>query len=249
MTVKGVFETKEFLNYRDIEFDQADKDYFLNLLSEKGINEVLPFLRVIKKIPQDFLEPIMREVIKYDDISLPKRYMETILRLFTPEKVLDVILKMVTSNEGYGIKCRAAGILYCVGIGIYSSGRDKNGNIIWKCGKGYVWDGKKYESKCIEGDVNKFVVRREQFAQKRTMVLAKEFLQSDNIVFRYYLKRYLPLEVEEYPVEIRKQAEKLVKIIDSKDFPNWVTPLKEKIRGNYELEKLLYDELKWQRKK
>ena len=119
----------------------------------------------------------MREAIKYKDVSLPKRYMDTICRLFTPKYTQDVILKIILGKENYKNKCKATGILYSIGGFMSSSGRDDNGNIKWKCGTGFIWNGQRYEKKCMDGDLNHFIKRRNKFYKQRIETLTNQFLE------------------------------------------------------------------------
>lgn len=251
MTLQEIFENDEYLNFRDKVLSESDKEYFINRLNENGIYDVLPFLSVVKSISIELLEPIMREIIKYNDVSAPKKYMDTICRLFTPEKTLDVLLEMISGEESYKTKCKAAGILYCTGVILFSNGIDEKGDIQWKCGTEFIWNGKRYELKSVEGNLDEFVQRRNLFYKRRTTVLVEQFLKNENIVFRFYLKRYLPLDIKEYPFEIMTKAEEVISIISSEKFPNGLKQmekLKKAVEGNLALEKLLFEELNWQRK-
>ena len=76
-------------------------------------------------------------------------------------------------------------------------------------------------------------------------------MNSKNIVFRYFLSRYLPNGIEEYPIEIIEKAKKVISITSKEEFPNGlnqVEQLKKAVKGNSELEKLLFEELNWQKK-
>jgi len=252
MTLREIFEHKDFTRYREKELSNSDKQYFLERL-EKGnrIYDVLPYLSVIKKSPIEFLEPIVDEAIDYKDVSEPKTWMQTINRLYTPEKVQETILNKIKLTQSFKIKCKATGILYCVGGFTSASGRDENGNVKWKGGHGYKWNGKRFETIIIEENLNRDLERRKKFYNERVKSLTEEFLNNENIVYRFYLKRYLPIKIEDYPTEIKEKAKKVIHFILSEEFPNGLNQtnqLKNLVKGNSELEKLLFEDLNWRKK-
>jgi len=204
---------------------------------------------VAETLPQDLLKPIIEEVLNYDDISAPKRYMENILRIFTPEKVQETIFKIMTKCEDFKTKCKAAGVLYCVGerfiIHKFSKIEEANLNPF---GARYFWNGKGYKLEIVKEDIKPFIERKEKFYERRLEVLIKEFNKTDNIVYKYYLMLSLPNEIEEYPLSMQKQGIEIIEKITDDNFPKRVNSLVEVVNGNKDLEFLLYDELNWRRK-
>ena len=250
MTLKEIFENKEFIKYRQRQLDKSDKNYFLRRLKKgRRVIDVLPYLRTVNRVPIEFLQPILNETILfYDDISLKKRWMGTINRLFTPEKVQEAILNKISKSENLNLKCRAAEILYWTDVLIKSNGVDEKGNPIWKCGVEYFWNGSQFEKKCAEDNLNYYIQRRKYFQINRIRKLSKEFQKSKNIIFKYFLSWYLPKDINEYPIEIRENSIGIVDEISNQDFPNGADSLVKLINGNSSLEKLLFEELKWQKK-
>lgn len=236
MTLKEIFENKDFINFKKKELDESDKEYFLDRLRNgKGIYEVLPYLNVVKDAPIEFLEPIVEEAMEYEDISSPKRWMQTINRIYTPEKVQQTILNKITDSKDLRTKCRAVSILYCVrGFGIE-----------------YNWNGKRFEERVAKDNLNSNLERGKKFYDNRISILTNEFQKSKNIVYRYYLNRYLSDKIEDYPTEIKEKAKEVISIISSEKFPNGlnqVNQLVNVVKGNPELEKLLFEDLNWRKK-
>jgi hypothetical protein len=248
MTLEEIFAKKQFLKFRETKLTESDEKFLLLRLSEYGIYDVLPFLRVATSVPKELLKPIIIEVLDYEDISLPKRYMDIISRLFTPENVLECLLNIISDNELLKTKCKAAGILSFIGGFMFAKGRDECGKILWKCGTDYIWDGSKYERKCIEGDINLFINRSNSFKSCRTKAVVNEFLKNENIVLRYYLLASLYDKLEDYPTDIKNEAQQVIEIICEQNFPKNASELISKVLGDLNLEKLLFEELKWQRK-
>lgn len=249
MTLGEVFDTKQFIKYRLIDFSVADISYFLDRLrSGNKIYDVIPLLAVVEKIPNELLTPIIKEAIEYKDISAPKKWMRFITRLFTPEKVQEILLEMISDTEDYRVKCRAVSILYCVGdFSVFQ--KDKTDNKLKCVGKRiFVWNGDGYENQVAKGKVEQVLENRKIFNKNRLAVLLSEFLKSDNLVYRYYIKMYLLEKVEEYPHELINQAKEVHQIVSDENFPKGLRQtekLMKTIEGNRELEKLLYEGLNW----
>ena len=249
MTLKEIFENQEFIKYRHKELNVSDKEYFLEKLQNgRGIYDVLPFIAAAKELPEELLEPIVREILEYKDLSLPKRYIENILRVFTPEKVQEAILKIMVDEKNFKIKCKAAGILYCIGSRFLIGSLLKNGEIEWKSRGGYFWNGERYERKAVEGNIDSFVKKREKFYHRRLEVLIREFKKTDNIIYKYFLRRYLPNKIQEYPLNIQKETKEIIKEITSIQFPQGAKALTDLVQGKEDLEFLLFEELNWQKK-
>lgn len=254
MKLEEIFESGEFLLSRNKELDHLDTEYILKRLRDEDgqkIYEILPYLRVVETVPDGLLEPIIREAIEYKDISLPKRWMNTINRLFTPEKVQDELLQIISSNESLRVKCRAVGILYCVDIPGYEEKIDERGEIQLKCRDKYIWNGKRYERTCRDCDIETIKKRRREFSQKRLKILVNEFVSNKNLVYRYYIGTYLSFNIDDYPEEIIEKTKEVIKIISGEEFPsgiNQVEQLRDAIQFSPELENLLYQELNWQRR-
>ncbi|MDF1698098.1 MAG: hypothetical protein P1U56_19780 [Saprospiraceae bacterium] len=249
--LKTIFETKQFKQYRTIKLTDTDKVYFLHKLTTgKRVYSVIPFLKVVEQLPLDLLGHILREAIEYTDISAPKKWMDSVSRIFTPETVQQYVLDMILATEEMRIKCRAVSILYCIGGPNLSYKKQGQGEWLPVGETVETWNGGRYERTLIEGNIEAIKDRREKYILKRMNILLTEFLKYDNLVYRYYINRYLLEKESDYPADLQPFAQKIHPIVSDINFPkglNQTRKLRLSIQGNKSMEELLYTELNWRR--
>lgn len=227
MTLEEVFEHRQFVEHRELQLSEEDIEYLIQKLKDGDtIDEVLPFLTVVDSLPAKLLKPIMEKAIEYKDVSAPKRWMHLMSRLFTAEKVQEALLAIILNADGFKEKCKAVGILYCVGTGAALQ-RDKNSDEhIWTGEFIPVWNGERYERQLVAKAPEKVKRRLEDLRKRRLSVLLSEFLENDNVIYRFYIRRYLLDRLADYPRELSDQAKRVHQILSLKDFPKGVQQVK-----------------------
>lgn len=244
MKLKSIFENKNFLKLKltDYSLKESDKIFLKGELNkEKGVLIISPFLEVIESLPEDLLEPILMSGLKYKDTSEPKKWINKLLRLFSPDKIQSELLRIMKKGNDEE-KCRAIHLLYYVGYPMLKK-KDEEKYIYY--GYSYEWNGMKYIQRMKRVEAKKLLTKQKQLLNTRVRTLIKEFELTDNLVLKYLISFHIPHKIEEYPEELTARACNIISEITGEKFPKNSTALKIALRNNAKLEKLLYENLNW----
>jgi len=214
MTIQEIIDKKEYIEFRNRNWSDEDINYVIDELREKvTINWIVRFLRVSDKLPKELLKPIIIAGINYRDVSYPKRWMQTVKRIYSPEEIDNIILEIVEESS-LKIKCKATHLLYFNGFSRIMRNEEE-------LGMRYIWNGQNYTEEYIKVDEKHLTIKRKrnvEMKEKRYRFLVKEFLNTNNILYRYYI--YLEIrEVHNHPIAKEDKTKQVMEIFNKDDFP------------------------------
>ncbi len=246
MTLDEIFKNKDLGEFRQKKLLQDEMSQVIELLNQaKGIIWFKPYMKVKENLPEELLKPILLAGIKLGNVSYPKTWMPDLIRIYSQEKI-DASLFEIINQSSFRDKCKSTSLFYWnkfSKIIRYKDGEPHEElGVIWK------WNGKGYVEEYVKTNLEQKRNRNKSLKSRRYNFLIQEFKKYNNIVYRYFIALELPKSIDEFPEQLKETAKEVVEVISKEDFPTWVNPLKEQVKGNSELENLLFEELKWQKK-
>lgn len=244
MNLNNILEEKRVKKFRELILSQDETDIICTLIQErKDIRWFIPFLKVSANLPKKLLEPILQSGIKISDPSFPKYWMPDLIRMYTPN-CIDTCLFELIQHSSLPDKCRLTSLFYwnqnnrCVPL--QYEGLEEVLEQTWK------WDGQTYIQEYQKVSVKERQHREKSLKNKRYQFLLGEFKKHNNLVYQYYIALELPKSVGAYSDLPKESYLRVINNIKQDDFPDSASLLIQRIQGNPELEKLLFQELTWQ---
>lgn len=246
MTLQQIFETNDYQKFRERELSQVGVNEIVNRLNQsKGIIWFKQYMKVRETLPNELLKPILISGIQYGDVSYPKRWMPSLIRIYSQEQIDETLFEIIKESS-LSDKCKLTSLFYWnkfSKIVRYKGGKPHEElGVIWK------WTGECYEEEYVKSKLEETKSRNKIFKVKRYEFLIGEFLQFENLVYRYFIALELPKSLDKFPTRLKNIAKEAIEIISNQEFPTWANPLIAQVKGNSGLEKLLFEELKWQKK-
>ena len=245
MTLQQIFENNDYLKFREKELSQVEINEIIDQLNQsKGIVWFKQFMKFRETLPDELLKPILISGIQYGDVSYPKRWMPSLIRIYSQEQIDEILFEIIKESP-IRDKCKFTSLFYWNKFSRIV--RHKDGKPHEELGVVWKWTGEFYVEEYVKSNLEETKRRNDNLKVKRYEFLITQFQQIENLVYRYFIALELPKSLDKFPTQLKSIAKEVVDIITNKEFPKWVNPLKEQVKGNSELEKLLYEELMWQK--
>jgi hypothetical protein len=246
MRLKRIFEDKLFGKFREKEISQIERNQIIAMLSEsKGIVWFKPFMQVRETLPNELLEAILISGIRYEDVSYPKRWMPDVIRIYSQEQIDETLFEIIRKSS-FRDKCRLTSLFswnkFKKTIIHIDGNQDEEVGVNWK------WNGEIYIEEYLKSNLEEIQKRDKVLKFKRYDFLISEFGKHENLVYRYFISLELPKSLEEFPDQLKDTAKEVVEVVSNKNFPTCANALIEQVKGNKELENLLFKELRWRKK-
>jgi len=232
MTLEEAFRSSDFVKYRDYRMTKEDKSFIKGVLTQgNGIRRIRNLLNVVGYLPDDILPFIVKASLEFNDPSIPKRWIGTILRIYGEHKIQEEIFKII-ENGSHKEVMNSMMLLYYV---IPSVRLLKRGNqeerfveFTWK------WNGSNYEEYINEKVDFEQIEQISNFKKRRLDFMTSEFLKSDNLVKKYYLGLWI-VRYDNWPNGNNVNLERALHEINGINFPKNQEELRQAIAGDKEL--------------
>ena len=246
MTLQQIFENSDYGKFREKELSQIEINEIADRLNQsKGIIWFKQYMKVRETLPNELLKPILISGIKHGDVSYPKRWMPSLIRIYSQEQIDETLFEIINISS-FRDKCKLTSLFYWNKFSKIV--RYKNGKPHEELGVVWIWKDKFYAQEYVKSNLKETERRNKALKVKRYDFLITEFKKYENVVYRYFIALELPKSIDKFPVQLKNVANEIVEIISDEKFPLWANPLIEQVKGNIELENLLFEELNWERK-
>ena len=236
-----MFENKQFEEFRNQNLFRNEIDQIIKSLNQpNGFMLFNSYLKVRETLPLELLKPILISGMKCGGVSQPKFWMPNLIRIFSHEQIDKTLFEIIVDVELHE-KCKLTNMFYWNSFRKIVRGTKELG-VAWK------WNGESYLEEYVELDQQEIKRQAEVFKEVRYRFLIDEFLKFNNLVYQYFISLLLPRTVDSFPNPLNAKAKKAIEIMGNEDFPNSANTLIEQVKGKYELEKILFEQLNWERK-
>lgn len=245
MDLNHIFDYEDHIRFRQVELGKAEVTLIKERLAQpEGIVWFQPYLRVRESLPTDLLQPTLLSGLRFKHVYFPTHWMPDLSRMCGPERVDGAIITLMQQRSLVD-KCRLIRYFYHNRSGIVGKyiapNRFEPVRIVWR------WDGKRYAREYTKTGLEELKKRSRVMRLKRYRFLIKEFQENDHLVYRYFIAPELRRYPIDFPEEMSELDWKIIDEVRQESFPSHAYELQAKIKGQAEMEHLIYEELKWNR--
>jgi hypothetical protein len=241
-----IVENKNYSNFRSVVLNESEITKIINLLNlTNGINLFRPFLAIRDNLPIDLLEPIVSALMKVQDVSSSKKVFPQLIRIYSQEEIDKTLIKLIP-KKGISDKCRLVRLFYWNIFKIIK--RRKNDDEFESLGLEWEWKGNCYIEKYSKINIDSLNSRNSKLKTKRYEFLINEFSKTNNLIYRYFIAAELPRILDGFPKSSLKEAKEVLMILNNKYFPSNSMQLINQVKGDSDLEEILFDKLGWEKK-
>ena len=241
MEIQQIIDLNELSEFREKHLQAEDIIILIETLNSKqDVNWFRKFMAVRKTLPNELLKPIIISGGKNRDVSKVKFWMPDLIRLYSQEQIDEKIIEIIAESNMVN-KCKFVNLFYANGFRKIVRGKTEL-IVSWK------WNGKFHEEEYIVGNLEEMAIRSNNLKIKRYNFLISEFIETNNNVYRYFISIQIPRTTEQFPNQDNKNINTVTQILNDESFPKSALELIELVKGDEELEYLLFNKLNWSKK-